>query len=392
MPGAIKCVSTLVLSVVASLTINGCVPGGAVPPTPTKASATAPTVAPKAKGSLAAPTPARPAATLAPTIAAVAPRPVTVRWGATAALHQIATYVAIEKGYFKEEGITVDVIPIETLGEQTPVLAKGDLDLATGGFSPSLVNAVQRGIPVKIVAESGNPYPGFSHGGLTVRKDLYDEGNIRAIPDLKGRRIAVASVEGNSAFLAPLFAEAGLTLKDVDLVVLRPPDLPGAFATRSVDAGYTLEPILTQILSMGLAVFWKPVADFRPGTMGAVTAASPQFLHNREVANRWMVANLRGVRAYLEALRTGKGVDEIIDIAVKHTTVKDRSLFETMVKEKRMVGYSPNGSINPKRFAEDIKLWQDLGYITGTVDANSLVDLMVDLSLVDYAVQKLGRQ
>lgn len=387
MARAIRWLWIVVVSMVTLLAVSACASGAAVSsPTASKANTPAPTAAAKAAAPTATVASAKPQVTS--TQASAPTQLVTVKWAAPASLHSLATYVALEKGYFKEQGINVEVVPIQTLSDQMPVLAKGDLDVATGGLAPSLINVVARGVPVKVISDSGNPYPGFSYMGLTIRKDLIDEGKVKTVADLKGRKIAVASQQTMSAFFGPLMAQAGLSINDLEFVTLSLPDTIGAFTTKSIDGAYQLEPQLSQTLSMGLVSFFKPVADVRPGTMGAFIVASPQFLQNKDVLNRWMLANLKGVRTYLDAVKTGKDVDQIIDIAVKDTSVKDRAIYQSMLKDKRMVGFDPNGGVNTQRMTEDIKLWTDLGYITEKVDLPSLLDM----SFVENAVQKLGKQ
>ena len=161
-------VTTLVVLVL--LAVSGCAPQAA-PPAPTQAPTAALTPALKA----ATPASAQAVATPTPAPAAPTPKPVTLKWGSPAPLSEAPIYVALDKGYFKEQGISLEQITIVSLSDQMPVLAKGDLDFGTGGWAASVANAVQRGFPVKVIADGGASYPGFSWQAITVRKDLFDE-------------------------------------------------------------------------------------------------------------------------------------------------------------------------------------------------------------------------
>src|SRR5205085_1922840 len=72
-----------------------------------------------------------------------------------------------------------------------PGLATGQLDLSGGGFSPSYVNAVLRGVGIRIVASISRNEPGGNSGFTMVRKDLADGGQVRDWADLRGRLLAV---------------------------------------------------------------------------------------------------------------------------------------------------------------------------------------------------------
>lgn len=372
----------LVQLVLALLAFAACAPQAA-PPTPTQAPAAA-TPASKAtspSGGLPAPAPT-------PVPPTPTPKPVTLKWGSPAPLSESPIYVALDKGYFKEQGISLDQITIVSLSDQIPVLAKGDLDFATGGWAASVANAVQRGFPVKVIADGGANYPGFSWQAITVRKDLYEQGKIRSIADLKGKKVAVTAVQTMSRYFAPLLAEAKLTVKDVDFIPLAMPDTVAAYANNSIDAAFQMEPLLSQTVSRGLAVRLKPVSEYRPGFQASIVLASPQFVENKDVANRWMLAYVRGIRSYLDTVASGTGTEELISTISKYTPVKDKTVYEMMLKEKTMVGFNPNGYPNKDTLAADVDHFLAEGYIKEKVDINS----MIDNSLADYAVQKLGKR
>lgn len=365
-----------------------CAPAASLSPTPVSAPAAATSPTPKAEAPTVAPAATKPAATPTPVPPTATPKPVTIKWGSPVSLSDSAIYTAIEKGYFKEQGITMEIITIASLSDQIPSLTNGDLDLANGGFAASIANAALRGIPVKIIADSGSNYPGFSYQAITIRKDLYDSGKIRTVVDLKGKKVSVTAVQTMSRYFAPLLAEAKMSVKDIDFVPLSFPDTVGAYANKSIDAAFQNEPILSQTISAGLAVRFKAVSEYRPGFQASVLLASPRFLQNKDVANRWMVAFVKGVRTYLETVNTGKGVDELIQTLMKYTPVKDRAPYDMMLKEKTLVGYNPNGYANKETLAADIDHFVVEGYIKEKVDINAIVDN----SLVDYAVQVLGKK
>ncbi|HLB12574.1 MAG TPA: ABC transporter substrate-binding protein, partial [Dehalococcoidia bacterium] len=272
--------------------------------------------------------------------------------------------------------------------DQIPVLAKGDLDFATGGWAAAVPNAVGRGLPVKVIADGGASYPGFSWQAITVRKDLYDEGKIRSIADLKGKKVSVTAVQTMSRYFAPLLADAKLTLKDIDFIPLAMPDTLAAYANKSIDAAFQMEPLLSQTVGSGLAVRLKAVSEYRPGFQASVVLASPPFLENKDVSNRWMLAYVKGIRSYLDTVSSGTGVDELITTIAKYTPVKDRAAYQMMLREKTMVGFNPNGYANKDTLGADIEHFLAEGYIKEKVDISS----MVDNSLADYAVQRLGKR
>jgi len=112
----------------------------------------------------------------------------------------------------------MELVLIQTLSDQIPVLAKGDLELAQGGWAASVSNAALRGLPVKVIGDGASLYPGFSPMAITVRKDLIDDGKIRSAADVKGKKVAVTSPQTMSRYFAPVLADAKLTTKDIEFV------------------------------------------------------------------------------------------------------------------------------------------------------------------------------
>src|SRR5690606_24291554 len=114
----------------------------------------------------------------------------TVRLGSLPiSLSNSGLYIAEAKGYFAEQGITLEWSQFRSGDEQVPVLASGDLDVGAGGPSASLFNAVARGIGIRIVADKGHMAHGFDWQQFVTRRDLYESGEIRSLADVRGKKI-----------------------------------------------------------------------------------------------------------------------------------------------------------------------------------------------------------
>src|SRR5579884_2095520 len=225
---------------------------GAPPPTAAARPATAPTVAP------AAARPAAPASTAQPASAAarqpLSPR-VAVRYGELGQASDAGFYVALDRGYFAEEGLDVEAIPIGSGGRMIPSLGAGQIDVGGGGISTALINAVARDVPLRLVADKGSLRPGFGYSGLVVRKELVDRGEVQGPADLKGRRIAVNTPTGMDVYgLDAALERGGLKLDDVALEQIGYPDMIAALANGAVDGATPLEPTVTAIVQQGIGV------------------------------------------------------------------------------------------------------------------------------------------
>ncbi len=117
----------------------------------------------------------------------------------------------------------------------------GAVDFGAVGDAPG-VFALAGGADLKYVATSEGRNP------ATEALIVPASSAIRSLKDLKGKRIGVARGSSAHYFLSRALASAGLSLKDVTLVPLLPPDARPAFETGGIDAWAIWEPFLTTAL------------------------------------------------------------------------------------------------------------------------------------------------
>ncbi|HZS01940.1 MAG TPA: ABC transporter substrate-binding protein [Chloroflexota bacterium] len=360
-----------------------CGPGAPAPAAPAKPASSAANTpsAPVA----AAPTSAASAPPTAPAAPPAAREPATVQVGVLAILAEAGMYIAQERGYFAEEGITADFITFDTGAKAIPALATSQVDASGGAFSPGFVNAVQRGVDVKMVGSLSSYEEGFNSGYLMVRKELADSNAIRDWPDFRGRSIAIPPGRPTVGdyTVARGLAHGGLTLADVNIVELPFPDMIPAFANGSIDAAHTSEPFSTLAADRGVAAKWKATVDYAPGLTPAVLTYGPSLLHNpSDVGQRFMTAYLRGARDYTTAFKQGTDRAAIVQMLIKHTSVKDPALYDRM----GLSYIDPDGTLNVANLIDQQAFYVDFGAIPNPID----VTTVVDNRFRDAALQRLG--
>ncbi len=334
---------------------------------------------------------ASPAATAPSTRSPVAPLnpPVAVKVGVTGIAPEAAIYQALERGYFQDEGLEVELVPVRGITEQVGLLATGQLHFGNGGVDPGLFNAAQREIGLKFVAAlvivtEQNP----GGAALLVRQELVDSGQYQGLRDLQGLTIAVSAIGTTSQFYVErALARSGLTVDDVNMVAMPFPDMLTALGNKAVDAAWSVEPFVAVAGSRGIAkaVVWS--GEVYPNALGAVMVISPLFAAEQpEAARRYFIAYLRGVRDYYRAFVSNEdpaGREEFYRVLMKHTAVKDPALYPLM----GWPAVDPNGGLDERVLDE----MQDYLLRRGTVREKLDVSHVVDHSYADYAVERLGR-
>jgi NitT/TauT family transport system substrate-binding protein len=314
--------------------------------------------------------------------------PEKVSIGVNGSATDIAFFIADARGYFKAENIDANLLNFTSAAGMVAPLGTGDLDVAAGTPSAGLFNAVSRGVSMRIVADKGSIRPGYEFSTLIIRKDLAESGRYHSLADLKGMTLAAAAEgSGSEATIYHALLGGGLTWNDVKVVHLGFPEQAAALRNHAIDGGVTNEPTVTLAITEGLAVHASDKVIY-PGAQTAVVIYSDNFARARHaVAEGFMRAYLRAARDWKAATPgghlTGPGADQIIDLMIAHTALKDRAAYRTMTA----FYIDPDGAVNVAALDEDLDFYRGRGLIKDPkIDAKALVDL----SFAADAVKVLG--
>lgn len=377
----------------------------AAPATPTTAPATpaaAATAAPKPAASPAAAV-ASPAAVVAASPSAAVASPVAkpaqtapaatgpltrLKYGDLKSLGDVGIYLAIEEGYFREQGLEVEITSFDSAANTVAPLGAGQLDGSGGAISAGLFNAFARNIQMKIVADKGHSEaqaPGYPVSIFLARKALVDGGQVKTAADLKGRKFGwVARGISTELDLTAFLKSGGLTMDDINLTPMGFPDMVAAMANGGIDACAPPEPFATNMVGQGIAAVLGYDYQVNPRNQVAAIFFSADFAKS-DRATPWMVAYLRGVRLYNDAFvkKDPQARQKVIAAAVKYSTVKDPTLYDKMALQ----GLYPNGDLN----VEAIRAQQEFFLQAGTQQARVNLDQYIDLSYAQNAVKQLGQ-
>jgi NitT/TauT family transport system substrate-binding protein len=370
----------------ASITRRALLRGAALAAAGAAAACAAPQAAAPAKpagDALSAPG-AAPATSPLPAAPTVAREPDVVHQGNVGTA--FSTTIAHERGYFKDLAIDLQDEPYQTGAQMTPLLAAGQLDVGTTSMQSAFFNAVNRGIEQRMVVDKGHQQKGTATSVLAVRADLVPAGGTLPLAEIKGRQIAVTTdpkAGGQGFLLVKMLASVGLTMDDLDWKTIPYRDMPDLMANRQVDGAVFVEPFYTLSAQRAPLVMWQNLSDYYDGQQTAAYVFGEQFHQGRpDVARRWMVANLRGVRDYNDWQRRGQPADEIADILARAT-----GLSVDVVQQVQWEHMNPDGYLNVPGIEADQRQLLEWGAIERLVP----MDHVVDHQFVDYALAQLGK-
>jgi len=296
-----------------------------------------------------------------------------VRVGELPILPSIGTFLALDRGYFAEQGLDVELVMFKTGSEMIPLLATGQLDVGGLGIDAGLYNAVARGGRLWLVADKGHhPYrssPSPVHAVVLSQQSLSGDLNATA---LKGKVFAVAG-RGNpqEIYLDRVLRRYGSSIEDVQVYTMPFPSMISGLASGTIFGASLLEPFLTIAQTKGVAVPLLADTELHPGQQGGVVVYSDHFARAREsVAVRYLAAYLKGVRYYCDFLAGAVGVQAVFPTVKAHTSIESQALFSAIGKPE----LDPEGRLNLQAMQEDLRWFQERGYVPETPDLAAMVD------------------
>jgi ABC-type nitrate/sulfonate/bicarbonate transport system substrate-binding protein len=154
-------------------------------------------------------------------------------------------------------------------------------------------------------------------------------------------------------------------------------------SSKSLDGSFMIEPLTTQADRQNVARKLVPAGAVDPGAELSIVLFSAQFAKDRDMANRYMVGFLGGVRMYYDAFFLKKGRDEAIAILTQWSPLKEAKLWAEAVPQNTDL----NGRINIENLGQQAVFFKAQGTLTGDIPD---FGKFVDMSFANAAVKVLG--
>src|SRR5262249_49926715 len=162
--------------------------------------------------------------------------------GGAPALYYLPLALTERLGYFKEQGLNVEVNDFKGGSQSLTALVGGSADVVTGAYEHTLRMEAE-GQGVGAVIELGR-YPGIA---LAVKKDRADK--IKTVGDLKGAKIGVTAPGSSTNMIVwYLMAKAGLKPDDASFVgVGTGAGAVAAIQKGEIDAIANIDPVMAKL-------------------------------------------------------------------------------------------------------------------------------------------------
>ncbi|MGO4193294.1 ABC transporter substrate-binding protein [Arthrobacter sp. YAF17] len=158
-------------------------------------------------------------------------------------------YLGDKQGFFKEEGLQLDIQTATGGAAIVPGVVSGSFDFAFSNLI-SVTVAKDKGLDLKFVANGASTTgeAGKDVGGVVVPAGS----SIQSPKDLAGKTVSVNNLSNiGDTTIKSVIEKDGGDAKSVKFVEVAFPDAPAALANKQVDAAWILEPFLSKAVAEG---------------------------------------------------------------------------------------------------------------------------------------------
>jgi NitT/TauT family transport system substrate-binding protein len=273
---------------------------------------------------------------------------VTLGVGGKPLLYYLPLTIAERRGFFKDEGLEVEINDFGGGAKSLQALIGGSVDVVTGAYEHT-IRMQAKGQDVRAVVELGR----FPAVVIAARKDR--AGEIKSAADLKGKKIGVTA-PGSSTALIAQYAMVKAGLKPTDAALIGIGGGAGAVAAMKkgeIDAISHLDPIIAKLEADGDIVV---LVDTRTeaGTRALFGGPNPAAVlyAKKDFIDRNPNTTQRLVNAFMASLKwlAAATPEAVADTVPPEYQLGDKPLYIQAVKNS-LESYSRNGLVSPEGMA-----------------------------------------
>lgn len=285
-------------------------------------------------------------------------------------VHHLALWVAIDKGIFKQNGANIEIGGVFKAGpEIMTAFAAGELDMAYVGEAPSTTAVANNAAKVVVVSQVNT-----EGSALVVSKNT---SGINKLADLQGKTVAVPGHSTVQDFLLRrALREKGIELQQVNIIVLKPPEMIGALRTSQIDAFIAWEPYPSKAGTQSVGQNLATSKDLWPGHPCCVLVTDKEFMSGHPESVKAVVKSHIEATDYIH-----QHPDEAVKIGVKYTGMDEATVRQAM----QNVHYTYELSIQGEK--EYVQFLSELGYIS-LDDPDKFVEDFIDPDILKEVLPK----
>lgn len=219
-------------------------------------------------------------------------------------------YIGVEAGIFKKHNLNVDLKVFSSGSAATAALIPGDIQVALTSV-PS--GALHHQLAPKVVLVGLIDI-------LTGYNGVAAVASIKTLKDLKGKKVGIAKGTTSELSAAQALQRAGMSINDVEVVNVEPPEMMAALFRNDISAFFVWEP-------------WITKTKFAGGNkVNLLKGVEFYLVHNHLVMDKEWIAKNPDV-----ALRVTKAIREAGEFAHKNPAEASKMIARYLKLDEKLV-------------------------------------------------------
>ncbi len=304
-----------------------------------------------------------------------------IKVGALRFTSHSASFVAYERGYFKDAGLEVEFKFFQAAQPMAVAIASGDIDYAVTAVSGGLISLAQKGA-IKVIGGALSEEAGID-GQKILASNTAHEAGLTAPAQLDGKTYAVTQSGSSFHYMGSKIAAAeGVKVKFKPLQKVGA--IIGALKSGQVDAWSIVPHIAKGLGGAGAVKIIGDVADYIPNyQVTTVFTSSENAANERKTTEAFISAFSQGASDFNAAMVDKSQGDAARDEMVKliHNYVYVDRPLEKAAKSiiNGSMRINQGATLNATSIADQLAWFQS----EGLVDSSITLDTLIDDSYVD---------
>lgn len=291
------------------------------------------------------------------------------------------SFVAVERGYFADAGLDVELKFFQAAQPMAVAIASGDVDYAVTAISGGLISLADKGA-IKVIGGALSEEPGID-GQKILASDAAFQAGLRTPKDLAGKSFGVTQAGSSFHYMGSKVAGAeGIEMSFKPLQKVGA--IIGALKSGQIDAWSIVPHIAKPLAGSGAVHIIGSVADYLPQYQVTTVFTSAKNAAEARGQNTDFLAGFSmGVSDYNTAMidRAGgdEGVDQMVDLIHKYVYTdrpRDKAAPSIINGTMRL---NEGARLNMASVKDQLGWFQS----EGLVDADISIDTLVDTSYVE---------
>jgi len=304
-----------------------------------------------------------------------------LRIGLLHTLSPAPLYVAMERGYFRDEGLDASFRFFEAAQPIAAAAVAGDIDVGITALTGGFFSLAGRGT-LKVIGGGLHEQQGYEGTAILVSRKAYDAG-LTSLARLGGHSFGITQFGSSFHYMIGRIAEReGFDLKSLTLRPLQQiGNMVAAVRTGQVDATMAISSMAKPLEASGEARIIGWAGDVVPYQITAVFAPSRMLTDRPDTLQRFARAYRRGVADYRDAFlrldAAGRPVrdaksEAMIPLLQKYVYAGDP---DGPRKISEGVGYYDEGArLDVQDVATQLRWFTDQGLVKARIDPADVID------------------